>query len=172
MVVRDDVIGVLVALRLRGEAEFTRAESERGWIFASQVALALSNARLYRSLNVAHSEAQAAETRLRAIMNGAQDAIVTLDIDATILDLNSAAERVFGHEHALAVGRNYYDLMVPEGLQKELAPHVEKCLAPGDGASPVISGRCRRRSGELFDVEMTLRRIQTPEGIRALLVRS
>lgn len=53
-----------------------------------------------REQNAAH------EPRLRAILNNTSDAVVTIDEQSTILDVNETTERLFGYRADELVGRN------------------------------------------------------------------
>ena len=54
-----------------------------------------------------------AEIDFEALVQGAGDAIIAAGADSIILLWNRAAERIFGHTEAEAVGRSL-DLIIPE----------------------------------------------------------
>jgi len=78
----------------------------------------------------ADQELRASEARLRAIVESALDAIITIDHRGCIAEFNPAAETIFGFSRAQAVGREVAELLVPlaareahrRGLARHLAP--------------------------------------------------
>ncbi len=84
-----------------------------------------------------------------ALMEGSPDPIITLDIEGRVLELNSAAERVFGWSRAKLIGKPLGSaLLPPEGIEKQrqvfarlldghhgqaLAHRDEMTLLRGDG---------------------------------------
>ena len=56
----------------------------------------------------------ASESRHRAVMEEAHDAILILDVPYRILEVNREAERVFGRPRAELIGRHYDDFVVEE----------------------------------------------------------
>ncbi|MCL4215560.1 MAG: DUF3365 domain-containing protein, partial [Candidatus Hydrogenedentes bacterium] len=57
---------------------------------------------------------RASESRLSAITDSAQDAILTMDPKGLVSFWNPAAERILGYTREEAMGRNLHEFMVPE----------------------------------------------------------
>jgi len=86
--------------------------------------------RLIRS----ESEASEKELRIRTVVDGVAEGIITLDETGTIQSFNSGASRIFGYTPEEVIGKNIKMLMPPEmrspheaGMQRYLAtgiPHV------------------------------------------------
>ncbi|HYH18157.1 MAG TPA: PAS domain S-box protein [Azospirillum sp.] len=97
------------------------------------------------------------EARYRAVVDTAQDAIVTTDVAGSIQWLNRAAERQFGYTADAAVGLPIATVL-GEGAARWLEPA---------GAGPVSAGPFevagRRRDGGVVDLEMSVAR-WTAEG--------
>ena len=105
------------------------------------------------------------ETRLRSIVDGAADAIVTADEHGVIQSWNAAAERIFGYPAAEAVGRNVSMLAA--------APHaaahdgyLRRYLECGEAR---IIGRPRevegvRRDGSIVPVELAVSEVRLEQG--------
>jgi PAS domain S-box-containing protein len=77
---------------------------------------------------------------------------ITIVADGRVLDANSAFARLFGYELAEVIGRRLIDVIAPESrdlLAQRIAAQVEK----------PIELRGRIKSGETFDIELTIRRI-------------
>src|SRR5258706_3819859 len=61
---------------------------------------------------------RASEARVRAILESALDGIVTMDHEGRIVEFNPAAERLFGHTRAQAMGSSLADLLIPPTLHE------------------------------------------------------
>ena len=112
----------------------------------------------------AEAEVRASESRLRATLEAALDAVVTMDARGRVLDWNRAAEASFGYRAHEAVGRDMADLIVPPALRpvhrKGLARFLETEHA-------VILDRrveltAMHKNGTEFPVELTITRIGLP----------
>jgi two-component system, cell cycle sensor histidine kinase and response regulator CckA len=87
-----------------------------------------------------------------SVLDCAFDAIVTMNSDGTIVEMNAAAERMFGYPRAQAVGR-------------ELA----EMLPPPDGGFASLTGQrlelgARGPDGAEFPVELSISRIESAGG--------
>ncbi len=105
----------------------------------------------------AERELMASEARLRATIEGAVDAIVTIDESGAMLSLNSAALRLFGYELAETIGRNVKMLM-PEPFHGEHDRYLSEYQRTGEakiiGSGRDVSGR--RKDGSIFPLELTI----------------
>lgn len=95
--------------------------------------------------------------RLRAILDAAADAIVTIDRRGIVVDANPATERMFGYSQEELLGRNV-SLLMPKPYCDEHDGYIARYL--GDGVPRIIGrGRelvARRRDGSLFPVDLTV----------------
>ncbi len=110
-----------------------------------------------RELEAALVAVRASEQRIGTIVEASQDAFIGVDLNGTVTDWNSAAERMFGWRRKEAVGWPLVELVVPErfrdsarrairlfretGQHKLLARHVERIVV--------------NRAGVEFPIEMT-----------------
>lgn len=105
------------------------------------------------------------ETRIRAIMDAALDAIITIDQKGRITEFNPAAETVFGHTRDEALGQPMADLIIPPGLRERHGRGFEHYLVTGEG--PIMNRRIEmtalRKDGTEFPAELAITRI-TREG--------
>nr|WP_255608977.1 PAS domain S-box protein [Methylosinus sp. Sm6] len=96
------------------------------------------------------------EARLHATVEGAHDAIVTLDEQGAIQSLNSAAVRMFGHSEAEAIGRGI-EALIPVclcgGRRSSLLARVYETCAE-DGA--ICEAEGRRKNGSPFPVDLSV----------------
>ena len=112
----------------------------------------------------AEADVRASESRLRAMLASALDAVVTMDHRGRVLGWNHAAETTFGYRADEAVGRDMAELIVPPALRdahrRGLARFVET-------EHPVILDRRLEltglhKNGTEFPVELTITRIGLP----------
>jgi PAS domain S-box-containing protein len=112
----------------------------------------------------AEEEVRASESRLRAILNAALDAVVTMNADGRVIGWNPAAEAIFGHSAAEAIGQDMAELIVPPRLRNAHRQGLARFLDTGHGV--VLDRRLElvglRRDGIEFPVELTITRIPLP----------
>jgi len=102
-----------------------------------------------------------------SVLDGAFDAIVTMDIVGTIVDMNAAAERMFGHAREEAIGRELAGLIIPSEFRGALeairaAPNAP---LPSGVTGQRLEMHGLRQSGERFPIELSVSRIETPAGV-------
>jgi PAS domain S-box-containing protein len=112
----------------------------------------------------AEEEVRANEERLRAMLEAALDAVVTMDASGRVIGWNQAAAAVFGYHASEAIGRDMADLIVPERLRRQHRQGLARFL---EGGRPTILDRRleltgMRRDGTEFPVELTITRIALP----------
>lgn len=94
---------------------------------------------------------------LEAIIHTASDAIVTADSDGDIAAWNPAAERLFGHTEAEAIGQSVA-LIVPERFRKQHMAGLSRVAGGGDthiiGQPVEVFGLCK--DGTEFPIELAL----------------
>ncbi len=101
---------------------------------------------------------EASERRKAAILETALDAIITIDLESKILEFNPAAEAMFGHVAAEAIGKPLDDLIVPPSLRAKHRRGMERYRATSEG--PVLGKRIEltgmRADGSEFPVELAI----------------
>ncbi|GIF19583.1 PAS domain S-box-containing protein [Actinoplanes tereljensis] len=70
------------------------------------------------ALRLAHSEQTIAADRMRAVLESAHDAYVSIDPNSLVVAWNGAAERLFGWTPEEALGRSITDLIIPERFRE------------------------------------------------------
>ena len=106
----------------------------------------------------AEADLHASEARLKAIIDAALDAVITMDSDGVIRSWSTQAERVFGWPTSEVIGRNLAATIIPlrhrEAHQRGLAHFLQS------GEGPVLNQRIEitglRRDGQEFPVELTI----------------
>ncbi len=105
------------------------------------------------------SVAEARETveRLKAILNGAAFAIITIDETGCVETFNPAAEKIFGYSADEAIGQDV-KLLMPESYARDHGQYIENYLTTGKkkviGLGRRVTGK--RKSGEEFPIHLTI----------------
>jgi PAS domain S-box-containing protein len=102
-----------------------------------------------------------------SVLDGAFDAILTMNTAGMVVAMNTAAERMFGYSRDQVEGRELAALIIPEELR---ADH-RRALArlPAGGHSRIIGQRIEfealRADNTRFPVELSVSRIESRDGI-------
>ncbi len=111
----------------------------------------------------AEQELRKSESRVRAMLESALDAVVTMDHRGHVMEWNPAAERIFGYAKSKALGRDMAALIVPPSLRDEHRRGFARFLETGVGT--MLDRRIEitgmRADGSEFPVELTITRIDT-----------
>jgi PAS domain S-box-containing protein len=107
---------------------------------------------------------QTNEGRLRAILESAMDCIITMDQDGRIVEFNPAAERLFGHTRARAVGSSLAELIIPPEMRERHHQGLARYLATGKAVllDQRLELNAMRADGSAIPVEVTITRIAQP----------
>jgi PAS domain S-box-containing protein len=112
----------------------------------------------------AEEEVRASESRLRAMLEAALDAVVSMDAQGRVIGWNHAAEAIFGYPASEVVGREMSELIVPPALREAHRRGLSRFLESHRGL--VLDRRLEltgmRRDGSEFPVELTITRIALP----------
>lgn len=123
------------------------------------VSLSLTLLRLLRSGRRVARESDEVRARLEAMVTSSLDAIVVADTLGRIVELNKAAEEVFGYSRSEALGAYMAELIVPEPLRDAHRAGMKRFVAGGE-KRVIDAGRLRlealRKSGEVFPVELSI----------------
>jgi PAS domain S-box-containing protein len=112
----------------------------------------------------AEADVRSSESRLRAMLEAALDAVITMDHRGHVVGWNQAAVAIFGYHPSEAVGREMAELIVPPSLRQAHRAGLARFL---EGGRPVILDRRleitgMRKDGTEFPVELTITRIGLP----------
>jgi diguanylate cyclase (GGDEF)-like protein/PAS domain S-box-containing protein len=107
------------------------------------------------------------EIRKCAILGSALDAIMDLDDDGRVTEMNPAAERMFGCESSDLSGRFLADLVFPPSARAMQRQQLAHYFATGEG--PLLNNRIEttamRRDDTEFPMELAITRIELPNGM-------
>src|SRR5215210_3639128 len=141
LVARGRTLGVITLVladdsRRYGPGDLALAEE-----VARRAALAIDNARLF-------AEAQAAEARYRGVFEGVADAILVIDAEGRVRDVNAASSELLGYSREEFLGSRLEDL-VPPGVDESAA----KILWSPQSGSSRGELELRRKDGAVIAVE-------------------
>lgn len=101
------------------------------------------------------------EARKQAIMHAALDGIITIDHKGRMVELNSAAEKIFGHSESKLIGENVMDV-IPASFKPWFKNGLANCFAGARG--PIQGSRIEmpalRTDGSQFFAEFTITQIR------------
>jgi PAS domain S-box-containing protein len=109
----------------------------------------------------ASNRAQEAQSRLAAIVESSEDAIVAKDLDGTIINWNQAAQRIFGYAPEEAIGRHITLIVPPDRLDEEL--NILASLRRGERIDHFETVR-KRKDGTLLDISVTISPVKDSQG--------
>jgi diguanylate cyclase (GGDEF)-like protein/PAS domain S-box-containing protein len=103
-----------------------------------------------------------AETRLRATIDNALDAVVQMNSDGVVTGWNDQAANIFGWTRIEAIGRKLHEMIIPQQYREDHIRGMEHYLATGEG--PVLNSRIEltslHRDGHEFPVELAITTIE------------
>jgi PAS domain S-box-containing protein len=105
--------------------------------------------------------AEEAQSRLAAIVNSSDDAIIGKTLEGIITSWNPGAQKVFGYAEAEAVGKPMLMLFPPERSGEE--PEILARIARGETVDHIETVRVRKDGG-LIDVSATISPIRDESG--------
>ena len=109
----------------------------------------------------ARRRAAETESRLAAIVEHSSDAILSIDLDATIRSWNHGAERLYGYTSGEAIGRTV-SMLIPADRENE-EPRILDRIKRSETVQHYETVR-RRKDGTLIDVSLTVSPLKDPLG--------
>ena len=133
------------------------------WIFICTLSLVvllinmLQSEREHTDQNLRDSEA-----KFKAVINGALDAIVTIDETGHLIEFNPAAERIFGYTREQVIGRPLANVIIPKNQRQ--AHSVAHQHFVHTGKKRIFDQRLElmamRADGSEFPIELTITSLQ------------
>ena len=151
LVVKDRLVGVIALFAHRS---LTHATLQAMASVADEIALGIEQKRAEEAL-------RDSEAKLQAIVNTAVDAIITIDVQGTVLSFNPSAERVFGFAADEVLGRNV-SMLMPLPHSQEHGNHMARYLRTGE-RRVIGVGReipAQRKDGTVFPMEIGVSEIR------------
>lgn len=113
---------------------------------------------IIKELQISEAKTLSDKERLNAIINGALDAVITINVDNVITGWNPQAVEIFGYTASEALGQKLPDLIIPKKYRSHHRQGMQRYMETGEG--PVLNNRIeiegQRKNGEIFQVELTV----------------
>ncbi len=154
---------VVVIATVNGVGPFYQTDMHHGiislWVFMCVLMLIAMIISIMQSERLVFEEALVnSETRLRAVINGALDAIVTINASGEIIEFNAAAERIFGYQFDEVRGKLLSEVIIPPSLRDSHHKGHQHFITTGD--KRIFDKRVElvgmRSDGSEFPVELIL----------------
>ena len=130
----------------------------------------LQSARFYRDRYRATEALRESESRLSAITDSAQDAILMMDPEGQVTFWNPAAERIFGFSKTEALGKNLHDLIAPQRFHEAHHAAFPEFMRTGQGAAigQTLVLEARRKDGREIAIALSLSAVRIKDGWHAV----
>lgn len=105
--------------------------------------------------------------RMKIVIGTSLDAVIVSDAEGRILEFNTAAEAIFGHNAEDVIGADLGELIVPDHHHAAHSAGMERMRTGGE-KRVVGKGRVKldskRSNGDIFPVELAIQSAETGEG--------
>jgi diguanylate cyclase (GGDEF)-like protein/PAS domain S-box-containing protein len=127
-------------------------------LMASALVAALAKKAALDARNEAEARLRTSEERMRALLEHAHDAVISIDSQGRVSQWNRAAERLFGWSPIETIGQPVADLIVPPGLRGDVASLVARYANAErlEDAHQRVTLQAIDRAGRLLSVEVSL----------------
>jgi len=155
------IIAVLATVNFYGP--FYQQDLHQGilslWIFMTTLAMVVLMITVLQSeRTVAEHALRGSEARFRAVVDGALDAVVTIDESGCLVEFNPSAERIFGYTRQQVLGRPLAEVIIPPAMRKAHCKGHQHFLRTGE--QKIFDQRLEltamRSDGTEFPVELTI----------------
>jgi PAS domain S-box-containing protein len=104
------------------------------------------------------------DARARTLFDASFDAVITMDADGRIVEVNAVAEEMFGRPADEMVGQDLAELMIPAELREPHRRGLANYIATGEGrmVDHPVEMPALRADGTEFPVELAIRRLPVP----------
>lgn len=117
-------------------------------------------------LTASHAKVQRSEERIRAILEQAPSAFISIDSQGMIREWNRQAEATFGWRADEVLGRPVAEVIIPERMRKDHAEGLRAFSRTGTG--PLVNQHIEllglHQDGREIPVEVSMGALQTPDG--------
>lgn len=125
--------------------------------FASQMASAFQMLEMAKRRRMITAELEESESKYRALMENASDAILLFDLRGNIIEANRRAEELLEYERSELVGRNIVQLSSKDEIERAVEAFKK---AMGANTTSILNITMLRKNGTTALVDMTGGKIQ------------
>ncbi len=161
---------ICVLSTINGKGPFYHPDIHQGiislWVFIGVLMLIALIVHIMQSERIAFEEALiASETKLRAVIDGALDAIVSINAAGEIVEFNPAAERIFAYQRDEVIGKSLSEVMIPPSSREAHRKGHQQFTATGKNRlfNQRIELVAMRSDGTEFPVELTLTSVESED---------
>ena len=108
---------------------------------------------------------RAERDRVERYLDVAEVLLIALDLDHRIELINRRGLQILGYEEHELLGRDYFDLMVPEPLRRARRANFDRLLTMPDREALSAEGPVQTRSGELRVLAWRARTVRDANGV-------
>ena len=150
-----------------GAQEFLVKDRADGDAVIRALRSAIHRSTIRRRLKESEAALRDSEARKTAVLDSAFDAIVTMNAQGLVFEINAAAERIFGYTKDEVVGRELATLIVPPEYREQ---HRRALASYQPGRPSRMVGRrieldAMRSDGTRLPVELSIARLDTADGV-------
>ena len=150
-------VGVLKVFSERPDA-FDDGDVQMLQLMASAIVAALAKKAAHDARNEAEARLRTSEERMRALLEHAHDAVISIDEHGRVSQWNRAAERLFGWSPIETIGQPVADFVVPPAMRGEVAALVARYASAErlEDAHQRVTLPAIDRAGRQLSVEVSL----------------
>jgi PAS domain S-box-containing protein len=149
IILEGTTVGLMKLVRETGQQPIAEFEIELLRMLLDYIGLAVQNSQLY-------GEIKETKNYLESLINGAGDAILTVDGEDLVTSWNASAERIFQYQSQEILQQKIWTL-----FPRELYKQWQNEVLQGSGIKRV-EARLRQRNGAPVDVSLTLSPLRGP----------
>ena len=155
------IIAVVATVKMYGP--FYQPDFQQGllslWAFMSSLVLVVLMITVMQSERLdAEAEVRKSETKLRAVVDGALEGIITIDENGCLVEFNPAAERMLGYTRDQVIGKPITEIMIPPSQRDAHIKGHQHYIHTGEKQifDKRLEMMAMRSDGSEFPVEITL----------------
>ncbi len=149
LLLKGTTVGLIKLVRDARQGPFAESELELLCMLLDYIGLAVQNSQLY-------GEIKETKNYLENLINGAGDAIITVDREDCVTSWNTSAKRIFQYRDREILRQKIWTL-----IPRELYEQWQSDVLQGGGVKRV-EARLRQRNGRPIDVSLTLSPLRGP----------
>jgi PAS domain S-box-containing protein len=157
----DRTMAVLAVRTGKDDAALSQGQVQFVETFANLAAEAITRINLAKEAQIAQWQAESKKRHLAAIVESSSDAIISVDLDGTIVSWNQGAEAIYGYPAEELLGRSISQLVLPQN--KNRVPVILGKVKNGRRVNLYETTHVRK-DGEIVSVSLNISPIRDASG--------